>query len=168
MSIRPRTLASNIPRGEQEVGLRAYENSPFAGFCGYSRARWLLARHGWPPKWVDLRSKGRCPRGNRSSDPQSARDLRRTGGLEFSSLEVIDADGVRQIVVLRDPLVLPAPAKSAAGQGPASPPHIGSGPLARKSPRVSPRTRQRPSRPTILRYGLGQWCPGKDSNLHGR
>ena len=35
-------------------------------------------------------------------------------GLELSSLEVIDADGVRQIVVLRDPLMLPAPKQSAA------------------------------------------------------
>jgi hypothetical protein len=28
---------------------------------------------------------------------------------------LIDADGVRQIGILRDPLMLPAPAKSAAG-----------------------------------------------------
>jgi hypothetical protein len=35
-------------------------------------------------------------------------------GLELSSLEVIDADGARQIVVLRDPMMLPAPAQSAA------------------------------------------------------
>jgi hypothetical protein len=35
-------------------------------------------------------------------------------GLELSSLEVIDADGVRQIVVLRDPLVLPAPSAAKA------------------------------------------------------
>jgi hypothetical protein len=33
----------------------------------------------------------------------------------LSNLEVIDADGVRQIVVLRDPLMLPAP--SAAKRG---------------------------------------------------
>jgi hypothetical protein len=38
-------------------------------------------------------------------------------GLELSSLEVVDADGVRQIVVLRDPLMLPAPAQSAAKAG---------------------------------------------------
>jgi hypothetical protein len=36
-------------------------------------------------------------------------------GLELSSLEVIDADGVRQIVVLRDPLMLPAPSAAKAG-----------------------------------------------------
>ncbi|MCP1908857.1 hypothetical protein ACVIWU_005808 [Bradyrhizobium sp. USDA 4509] len=36
-------------------------------------------------------------------------------GLELSSLEVIDADGVRQIVVLRDPLMLPAPSAVRAG-----------------------------------------------------
>jgi len=35
-------------------------------------------------------------------------------GPELSSLEVIDAEGVRQIVVLRDPLMLPAPKQSAA------------------------------------------------------
>jgi hypothetical protein len=35
-------------------------------------------------------------------------------GLELSSLEVIDADGVRQIVVLRDPLMLPAPSAAKA------------------------------------------------------
>ena len=34
-------------------------------------------------------------------------------GLELSSLEVVDADGVRQIVVLRDPLMLPAPQTAA-------------------------------------------------------
>ncbi len=33
-------------------------------------------------------------------------------GPELSSLEVIDAEGARQIVVLKDPLMLPAPAKS--------------------------------------------------------
>jgi hypothetical protein len=38
-------------------------------------------------------------------------------GLELSSLEVVDADGVRRIVVLRDPLMLPAPAQSAAKAG---------------------------------------------------
>ena len=36
-------------------------------------------------------------------------------GLELSSLEVIDADGVHQIVVLRDPLMLPAPSAAKAG-----------------------------------------------------
>jgi hypothetical protein len=36
--------------------------------------------------------------------------------LELSSLEVIDADGARQIVVLGDPLMLPAPAQP-RGQG---------------------------------------------------
>jgi hypothetical protein len=36
-------------------------------------------------------------------------------GLELSSLEVIDAGGVRQIVVLRDPLMLPAPTAARAG-----------------------------------------------------
>ncbi|WFU82523.1 DUF5335 domain-containing protein [Bradyrhizobium sp. CIAT3101] len=36
-------------------------------------------------------------------------------GLVLSSLEVIDADGVRQIVVLRDPLMLPAPSSAKAG-----------------------------------------------------
>jgi hypothetical protein len=30
-------------------------------------------------------------------------------GLEIPSLEVIDAEGVRQIILLRDPLMLPAP-----------------------------------------------------------
>ncbi len=30
-------------------------------------------------------------------------------GPELSSLEIVDADGVRQIVKLRDPLMLPAP-----------------------------------------------------------
>ena len=35
-------------------------------------------------------------------------------GLELASLEVIDADGVRQIVVLRDPLMLPAPSATKA------------------------------------------------------
>ena len=38
-------------------------------------------------------------------------------GPELSSLEVIDAEGVRQIVVLRDPMMLPAPAQSAAKAG---------------------------------------------------
>ncbi len=38
-------------------------------------------------------------------------------GLELSSLEVVDAEGVRQIVVLRDPLILPTPAQSAAKAG---------------------------------------------------
>jgi hypothetical protein len=38
-------------------------------------------------------------------------------GLELSSLEVIDAEGARQIVVLRDPMMLPAPAQSAAKAG---------------------------------------------------
>jgi hypothetical protein len=35
-------------------------------------------------------------------------------GLELSSLEVIDAEDTRQIVVLRDPLMLPAPKQSTA------------------------------------------------------
>jgi hypothetical protein len=35
-------------------------------------------------------------------------------GLELSSLEVIDTDGVRQIVILRDPLMLPAPSAATA------------------------------------------------------
>jgi hypothetical protein len=34
-------------------------------------------------------------------------------GLELSSLEVIDAEGARQIVVLKGSLMLPAPARSA-------------------------------------------------------
>jgi Family of unknown function (DUF5335) len=34
-------------------------------------------------------------------------------GLELSSLEVIDAEGTRQIIVLKDPMMLPAPAQSA-------------------------------------------------------
>jgi hypothetical protein len=34
-------------------------------------------------------------------------------GLELSSLEVVDAEGTRQIVVLRDPLMLPAPQSAA-------------------------------------------------------
>jgi len=38
-------------------------------------------------------------------------------GLELSSLEVVDAEGARQIVVLRDPLMLPAPAQSTAKAG---------------------------------------------------
>jgi uncharacterized protein DUF5335 len=38
-------------------------------------------------------------------------------GLERSSLEIIDAEGVRQIVVLKDPMMLPAPAQSAAKAG---------------------------------------------------
>ena len=38
-------------------------------------------------------------------------------GLELSSLEVIDAEGTRQIVLLRDPLMLPAPAQSTAKAG---------------------------------------------------
>jgi hypothetical protein len=32
-----------------------------------------------------------------------------TEGVEWSSIEVIDSNGVRQIVMLRDPLMLPAP-----------------------------------------------------------
>jgi hypothetical protein len=35
-------------------------------------------------------------------------------GLELSGLEVVDAKGVRQIIVLRDPMMLPAPAQSGA------------------------------------------------------
>ena len=38
-------------------------------------------------------------------------------GLQLSSLEVVDAKGVRQIIVLRDPMMLPAPAQSAAKAG---------------------------------------------------
>jgi hypothetical protein len=38
-------------------------------------------------------------------------------GLELSSLEIVDAEGVRQIIVLRDPMMLPAPAQSAAKAG---------------------------------------------------
>jgi hypothetical protein len=34
-------------------------------------------------------------------------------GLELSSLEVIDAEGGRQIIVLRDPMMLSGPAQSA-------------------------------------------------------
>jgi hypothetical protein len=34
-------------------------------------------------------------------------------GLDLSSMEVIDADGTRHIVILRDPLALPAPSASA-------------------------------------------------------
>jgi Family of unknown function (DUF5335) len=34
-------------------------------------------------------------------------------GLSLSSLEIIDAEGVSQIIVLRDPLMLPAPAQAA-------------------------------------------------------
>lgn len=37
-------------------------------------------------------------------------------GLELSSMEVIDADGTRHIVILRDPLALPAPSAAAAGR----------------------------------------------------
>jgi Family of unknown function (DUF5335) len=33
-------------------------------------------------------------------------------GLELSSLEIVDAEGVHQIVVLRDALMLPAPAQT--------------------------------------------------------
>jgi hypothetical protein len=36
-------------------------------------------------------------------------------GLELCSAEVIDADGVSQIIALRDPVMLPAPAHSSAG-----------------------------------------------------
>src|SRR5260221_11365751 len=36
-------------------------------------------------------------------------------GLELYSLEVIDADDARQIVVLRNPLMLPAPSAAKAG-----------------------------------------------------
>ena len=35
-------------------------------------------------------------------------------GLELSALEVVDSDGVRQIVVLKDPLMLPAPSAAKA------------------------------------------------------
>jgi hypothetical protein len=37
--------------------------------------------------------------------------------LGLASLEVIDAEDVRQIVILRDPLMLPPPAQSAAKAG---------------------------------------------------
>jgi len=33
-------------------------------------------------------------------------------GLELSALEVVDAEGSRQIVVLKDPLMLPAPSQA--------------------------------------------------------
>jgi hypothetical protein len=33
-------------------------------------------------------------------------------GLDLSAIEVVDADGVRRIVMLRDPLMLPAPQKT--------------------------------------------------------
>ncbi|TWA95863.1 DUF5335 domain-containing protein [Bradyrhizobium stylosanthis] len=36
-------------------------------------------------------------------------------GVHLNSLEVIDADDVRQIVLLRDPLMLPAPTAAKAG-----------------------------------------------------
>ena len=35
-------------------------------------------------------------------------------GLELAALEVVDAGGARQIIKLKDPLMLPAPAASAA------------------------------------------------------
>ena len=35
-------------------------------------------------------------------------------GLKLSSLEVIDAEGTHQIIVLKDPMMLPAPAQSTA------------------------------------------------------
>jgi hypothetical protein len=35
-------------------------------------------------------------------------------GLELSSLEVIDAEGTHQIIVLKDPMMLPAPEQSTA------------------------------------------------------
>src|ERR1700726_2863504 len=35
-------------------------------------------------------------------------------GLELSSLEVIDAEGTHQIIVLKDPMMLPGPAQSTA------------------------------------------------------
>jgi hypothetical protein len=35
-------------------------------------------------------------------------------GPELSSLEVIDAEGTHQIIVLKDPMMLPAPAQSTA------------------------------------------------------
>jgi hypothetical protein len=38
-------------------------------------------------------------------------------GLELSGLEVLDAEGARQIVVLKDPLMLPALGQSAAKAG---------------------------------------------------
>jgi len=38
-------------------------------------------------------------------------------GLELSSIAIVDAEGVRQIVVLRDPIMLPAPAQSVKNTG---------------------------------------------------
>jgi hypothetical protein len=38
-------------------------------------------------------------------------------GLELSSLEVIDAEGTHQIIILKDPMMLPAPAQSTAKAG---------------------------------------------------
>jgi len=38
-------------------------------------------------------------------------------GLELSSLEVIDAEGTHQIIVLKDPMMLPAPAAQSHGEG---------------------------------------------------
>lgn len=38
-------------------------------------------------------------------------------GLDLASVEVIDAEDVRQIILLRDPLMLPAPAQSNAKTG---------------------------------------------------
>jgi len=35
---------------------------------------------------------------------------------ELASLEIIDSDGVRQIINLRDPLMLPPPSAAASGQ----------------------------------------------------
>jgi hypothetical protein len=35
-------------------------------------------------------------------------------GLELSSLEIIDAEGAHQIIVLKDPMMLPGPAQSTA------------------------------------------------------
>ena len=38
-------------------------------------------------------------------------------GLELSSVQIVDADGTRQIVTLRDPLMLPPPDKPASDSG---------------------------------------------------
>jgi hypothetical protein len=38
-------------------------------------------------------------------------------GLELSSVQIVDADGTRQIVMLRDPLMLPPPDQPASDSG---------------------------------------------------
>ena len=50
-------------------------------------------------------------------------------GLELSSLEVIDAEGTHQIIILKDPMMLPAPALRPSGRSPAG----GSARLRRRS-----------------------------------